>query len=152
MNETDLFSMLQRTADAAFSVDQSGIIRSWNTAATWLFGYTAEEVVGQPCAGIFCGLDPTGKPTCAAKCDVRTCAFGGQLVSAFDLYVRTASGARTWVNMSTLVAGDPASGTALMVHLARDAGARKDREALLRTLVAAGRHAADEVTPALEKD
>ena len=39
MLETELFALLEGTADAAFSVDEQGRIRSWNRAAEKLFGW-----------------------------------------------------------------------------------------------------------------
>jgi PAS domain S-box-containing protein len=43
--ETELFALLERTADAAYSVTDTGEILSWNDAAERLFGYSAAEVL-----------------------------------------------------------------------------------------------------------
>lgn len=40
MLESELFALLQRTTDAAFSVTEEGEIVSWNKAAERLFGYS----------------------------------------------------------------------------------------------------------------
>ena len=45
-----LAAMVESAYDAMISSDPDGIIRSWNSAAERLFGYTAEEAVGQPVA------------------------------------------------------------------------------------------------------
>ena len=45
MLESELFTLLDHTADAAFSVTPSGEICSWNAAAEALFGYPAAEAL-----------------------------------------------------------------------------------------------------------
>src|SRR5437773_2225215 len=45
MLETELFALLEQTADAAYTVTEGGEICSWHVAAERLFGYTASEVL-----------------------------------------------------------------------------------------------------------
>ena len=40
-------SIIQQAADALVFADVDGTIRMWNTAATALFGFSAEEAIGQ---------------------------------------------------------------------------------------------------------
>jgi PAS domain S-box-containing protein len=47
-SETKFRSVMESAIDAIISADVSGNIRSWNSAATSLFGFTEEEVIGQP--------------------------------------------------------------------------------------------------------
>ena len=47
MLETELFALLERTADAAYTVTEGGEICSWNGAAERLFGYPASGVIGR---------------------------------------------------------------------------------------------------------
>jgi len=49
----------------------------------------------------------------------------------FDLEVKTRSGERMWVNVSTLVFEEPRRNRHLVVHLARDISHRKKSEELL---------------------
>ena len=45
MLESELFALLEQTADAAYAVTDAGEICSWNGAAERLFGYPAGEVL-----------------------------------------------------------------------------------------------------------
>ena len=52
MNENDKNTLcrqiVEAVGDAVIFTDRDGIIRLWNRAAEGIFGYTAEEAVGQP--------------------------------------------------------------------------------------------------------
>lgn len=135
MRDSDLFALLERTADAAFTVDQEGVIRSWNAAAERLFGAAAISVIGQPCEHVLQGMDATGTCVCTPECDVRRCAVAHHGIHDFDLAVRTTTGQRLWVNVSTLVSDDKSTGRSLIVHLARDVSAARNREDLIRSAV-----------------
>lgn len=124
MLEGELFALLEGTADAAFTVDDQGAIRSWNSSAEKLFGYSSEEVLRKRCHEVLkgrCGQAPV-------------CAVDGCGVPAFDLEVQVASG-RMWVNISTLVYHDPRQHRRLVVHLARDITERKRGEELVRKVL-----------------
>lgn len=47
-SEAKFRSVMESAIDAIISGDVTGNIRSWNTAATALFGFTEEEAIGQP--------------------------------------------------------------------------------------------------------
>jgi PAS domain S-box-containing protein len=47
-SEAKFRSVMESAIDAIISGDAEGNIRSWNSAATALFGFTEEEVLGQP--------------------------------------------------------------------------------------------------------
>src|SRR5678809_1440156 len=49
MLQSELLGLLEKTADAAFCVNEQGEICSWNAAAEKLFGYSSAEAIGKSC-------------------------------------------------------------------------------------------------------
>ena len=58
MLESELFAFLESTADAAFSITETGEILSWNAAAEALFGFKASDVLQKHCYEV---LDARGR-------------------------------------------------------------------------------------------
>lgn len=56
MLESELFAMLERTADAAFVISQDREIQSWNKAAERLFGYRQKRSGTRPAFSYCKGL------------------------------------------------------------------------------------------------
>lgn len=139
MLERELFTLLEGTADAAFSVDEQGLIRSWNRAAENLFGYPGEDVLDHPCSTLFQGRGPMGNTVCSENCSVLECAHAKREVSNYDLEVKARGGQRLWVNVSILVFFDVRTKRRMVVHLARDITSRKKKEDLAEKVLGAAR-------------
>ena len=135
MLEGELFAFLEKTADAAFAVTREGQICSWNQAAERLFGYSAADVLNRACYEVLDGHGALGTQVCTGDCSVQQCAAQNVDIPDFDLEVKTRSGDRIWVNVSTLVFEEPRRTRHLVVHLARDISRRKKSEELLAKML-----------------
>ncbi len=62
-----LAAIVETTDDAVISKDLNGIITSWNPAAQRLYGYTAEEAIGQPVTIIIPPERPDEEPAILAR-------------------------------------------------------------------------------------
>ena len=142
MLERELFTLLESTADAAFSVDELGLIRSWNRAAEKLFGYPSAKVLDHPCAVLFRGRGPLGNTVCTEDCSVLECVHAKREVSNYDLEVKANSGQRLWVNVSILVFFDDRTKRRLVVHLARDITRQRKKEELAQKVLGAAQQLA----------
>lgn len=130
MLETELFALLEQTADAAYTVTEGGEICSWNAAAERLFGYRASEVLHRNIDEVLEARDTLGTTALAGGADAATRrrhdTSGG--IPNFDLEVRTRSGGRIWVNVSTIVFDNQRTGRRLFVRLERDVDQRRRNE------------------------
>lgn len=138
MLETELFLLLEGTADAAYTVTAEGEIRSWNAAAERLFGYAAREVIGRNVDDVLQARDALGTRALggADEAGTRPAKVPDAGVPDFDLEVRTRDGSARWVNVSTIVFRNARTGRHLFVRLARDIGPRKRREVLAERMLA----------------
>jgi PAS domain S-box-containing protein len=135
MLESELFALLQGTTDAAFSVTEKGEIMSWNKAAEKLFGYSAAEAVHKTCHDILEGMGPLGTRVCHQNCSVAECAGGSTEIPNFDMSVKTRSGERLWINMSTIVFDNQRTGRRLLIHLTHDVTEQKKSEELTHKML-----------------
>ena len=141
MLESELFALLERTTDAAYTVTSAGVICSWNAAAERLFGYPAKEALERSIDELFDARDVLGTEALAGGLEAATRRWDESSpgIPNFDLEVRTASGARTWINVSTIIFDNRRTGRRLFVRLARDISARKAREEIFGRLAEAAR-------------
>jgi PAS domain S-box-containing protein len=135
MLESELFALFERTSDAAFAVDREGRICSWNKAAEKLFGYTAPEALHKTCYDLFEGVGPLGTRVCQKHTCVMQCVGKDAGIPNFDMSVKTRSGQRVWINMSTVVFENPRTGRCLLVHLAHDITDQKRTEELVHKML-----------------
>jgi PAS domain S-box-containing protein len=149
MLDGDLFDFLEHTADAAFAVTDGGEICSWNASAEALFGFSREEAVGKTCFGLFQGRGALGTAVCIENCHVRDCAARHATIPDFDLEVKTGTGRRIWVNMSTVVHEDARTGRRRIVHFARSIADRKRADALVQRMLRTSKQLLDMSTDGL---
>lgn len=142
MLEAELFALLASTADAAFSLTESGEILSWNKAAEKLFGFSSEQVLNRRCYEILDARGSLGAAICMRDCVVQRCALHAGPVPDFDMEARTLSGGTVWVNVSTLFYRNVRNGRLIIVHLARDITSRKKQEELISEWVRLSRRVA----------
>lgn len=135
MLETELFALLEHTSDAAFAVSEEGEILSWNKGAEKVFGYPASEVLHKTCHEVLEGIGPLGTRVCHQHCSVVECTGGNTDVPNFDMSVKSRSGKRLWINISTLVFDNPRTGRRLLLHLAHDITEQKKTEELVRAML-----------------
>src|SRR5437763_16009732 len=105
MLETELFALLEQTADAAYTVTESGEICSWNGAAERLFGYPASEVLHRNIDDVLEARDKLGTSELAGGTEVDTRHKDGTSggITNFELEVRTRSVGRIGENVTTIV-------------------------------------------------
>jgi PAS domain S-box-containing protein len=147
--ETELFSLLENTGDAAYVMRESGEICFWNSSAEDLFGFTAAEVIGKSCASVLEGVGPLGTHVCNQRCSALQCVQHSTRVPNFDLHVITRSGERIWINVSSIIFLNPRTSRKLLVHLARDISTHKRQDDMFRKMVALSREvsALEDTTP-----
>ena len=64
-----LAAIVESSGDAIFSTTVDGLVTSWNGAAERLFGYRADEMLGQPVADRWRPLGPsTSRSGCGSDC------------------------------------------------------------------------------------
>lgn len=154
MLESELFALLEQTTDAAYTVATDGAVRSWNSAAERLFGYSVSAVIGKDINAVLDARDDLGTAALAGgrAAATRPSKDSGARrgIPHFDLEVRTRSGERIWINVSTIVYDDPRTAERLFVRLARDVSERHRREQVATRLLQAAREivALAEVAPA----
>lgn len=136
MLESELFELLEHTADAAYTVTDVGEICSWNSAAERLFGYPASEVLRRNIDGVFEARDGLGTDALGGGLEAATRRWDGGSggIANFDLEVRLQSGDRMWVNVSTIVFDNRRTGRRLFVRIVHDITHRRRKEELLHRM------------------
>ncbi|MEP6989514.1 MAG: LuxR C-terminal-related transcriptional regulator [bacterium] len=142
MLETELFVLLEHTADAAYTVTGDGEICSWNGAAERLFGYPEGDALRRNVDELFDARDSLGTDALAGGLEAATRQWDGSSggIPNFDLEMTTRSGDRIWVNISTIVFDNQRTGRRLFVRLARDMTHRRRKERLFSEMVTLARH------------
>src|SRR5690348_105451 len=135
MLESELFAFLEHTTDAAFALSEDGEIQFWNQAAEKLLGYPANEALHKTCYEVLQGVGSLGTRVCHEGCSVMECAGRNHEIPNFDMSVKTRSGKRLWINMSTIVWENPRTGKRMLVHLAHNITEQKETEQLAQKML-----------------
>jgi PAS domain S-box-containing protein len=117
--------------DPAFALTASAEIWAWNSAAEAVTGFKASDAVHQSFPELVDARGPLGRLVDADYC-VRAIRDGG--VPSFDLELKTASGSAIWLNVSVLVFEPLRVSPALVVHIAHDITASRQRRAMFDRL------------------
>ena len=141
MLESELFELLEHTANAAYTVTIDGEICSWNRAAAELLGYPESDVIGRNIEDVLKARDTMGTAALGGGREAPTRSWndfsGG--VSNFDLEVQTRDSQQLWVNVSTIVFNNTRTGRQLFARLMHDVSDRHRNEELLARMVEAAR-------------
>jgi PAS domain S-box-containing protein len=109
--------------------DGNGEIKYWNHAAEKLFGYAAKETLHRNCYKLLEGRGVLGINLGRIPFNLRASDKGTRPNPNFDLEVKTRSGKRVWVNVSSIVSEDSRTSPRLIVHFAHDISELKRRDA-----------------------
>jgi PAS domain S-box-containing protein len=121
-----LAAIVEGSRDAIYSVSLDGRIEFWNAAAQALFGYTAQEAVGQPIALII------PRARVAEEQHIVDAVLRGGRLDHFETTRTTKDGREIAVSLTISLVRD-SDGTAIGISkIARDISARKQSEASLR--------------------
>ncbi len=78
LSSASYLKIIEELRDGLYIVDMDRKIVFWNHAAERISGYSAEEVVGKPCAdNILCHVDDIGLNLCCSECPLATTIESG---------------------------------------------------------------------------
>lgn len=119
-SRTELLALARelRSGEALFAFDRDLTVLSWNEGAAALTGIPAEQALGRHCWELLCGVDADGNLVCHAGCAGAQLASQGSQVKGQRLLIKTATGARRTISLSTVAlrGGDEP----LTLHMLRD--------------------------------
>ena len=133
MRHEDLRKLVDGTSDAAYMVNNEGLIVAWNAAAHSLFGVSADEAIGQSCRTVVQGVDECGA-VCSTNCTVQQALDKRRPVESFDLQAPTVDGQK-WCNVSVLIAETTSSIRSYAIHIVRPVDLRKRLEIAVRDVI-----------------
>jgi PAS domain S-box-containing protein len=143
-----LFQALSKTGDGAFIINEQRRIIFWNQAAQTILGFTADEVINQPCYKVLGGRDGEGRMLCQHYCQVTINTVKGNTLPNMDMYAHTKDGEGQWINVTTfaLPTGNGSLGY-MTVHLFRDATQKKINERFVEEIMTATKELRNEAGP-----
>lgn len=126
LNNARLAALVNNSQDAIFSVDNDGLVQTWNPGAERMFGFTAGEIIGRP----FDRLVP--QDLMAEALAVRARVRQGELVSPFDTVRLHKDGHAVPVSASIFPVLDDWGRVLRISAILRDISPLKASEAALR--------------------
>ena len=121
-----LAAIVESSGDAIISKTLEGIITSWNDGAQWIYGYSAEEAVGQPISMLVPPERPDEVPQILER--IRQ----GEKVEHFETVRLTKDGRRLDVSLTVSPIKDSEGNVVGGSTIARDVTERKEAEERLR--------------------
>jgi PAS domain S-box-containing protein len=121
----ELLAILESSEDAIFSKDLDGLITGWNDGAERLFGYRAEEAIGQPVTLLI----PADRHEEEQRVQVRLCS--GQRVATYETVRRRKDGSLVDVSLTVSPVRDAAGNIVGAAKIVRDMTERKQAERAL---------------------
>jgi PAS domain S-box-containing protein len=119
-------AIVEASTDAIIGATLDGVITSWNHGAELLYGYLAQEAIGQPLALI---VPPKQHPQLTNL--LRRCAHG-EPARRIEALGRLKDGRQVWISVSVFPLRDKAGCVTGIGCIARDISDRKAAEAALR--------------------
>jgi len=109
--------MLDVVGDAAYAVDERGVVSAWNEAATRVLGFRKNEILDRLCHKLLRGCDVFGNPYCGPHCALLVTALKGEAVRHFQLDLHAKGGQAVRVLCFALVVPGTKPGRFCIVHL-----------------------------------
>ena len=119
-------AIIASSNDAIISKDLTGIIRNWNPAATRIFGYMAEEIIGQSILRLIPEDLHHEEPVILAKIGA------GEKIEHYETVRVTKTGKRIEVSLSISPVRDDSGNIVGASKVLRDVSAKRLAEASLR--------------------
>jgi len=114
-------AIVENSDDAIVSKDLAGKILSWNDAATQMYGYTAEEAIGQP-IDIVIPDDPARQQE---ELDIRARIARGERIQHYETTRRRKDGTRFEISLSISPVRDANGQVVAAAGFARDISERR---------------------------
>lgn len=127
----DLLETLGRTGDAMIAIDGDLRILAWNRAATELFGYTGDEVLGRPCWEVLEWSDRCGDAVCNECCLAAEPGPEDQIIATRDVIGHSKEGRTMWLSTTTVVPRPELRDRIRLVHLVREVAFPLELERIL---------------------
>jgi PAS domain S-box-containing protein len=126
-HERYLASIADASADAILSLDTTGVIRSWNRGAESIFGYTADEMIGQSPARLY----PPNLETGENKAHKARRADADTMLRRYEAVCLARNGRRVAVDVTHTPLRNEAGNVIGASVVLRDITQRKAREAVV---------------------